>query len=236
MATALPTFPEFDVSETSTQTARWKKWLSRFRNLLVAMNVTSKARQRALLLHYAGATTNEIFDTLPDTTPGDCQVVVQALTNYFTPRRNREYEICVFRQANQENNETLSAFHTRLRQLAVTCEFDDVDHKIKTQIVQRFSSHKLRTKSLENPSYTLTQLLDAGKAMELSKTQAATIEDKQSVNKLSSLGGNRSRRNPKNKVNSNQDDGRSVHKKSHPILEEKHTAPRIKPPAKAVVG
>ena len=49
--------------------------------------------------------------------------------------------------------------------------------------------------------------------MELSKTQAATIEDKQSVNKLSSCGGNRGRRNPKNKVNSNQDGGRSVGKK-----------------------
>ena len=65
-----PQFPEFDVSETSTQAARWKKWLSRLQNLLVAMNVTDKTRQRALLLHYAGEATNEIFDTLPNTTAG----------------------------------------------------------------------------------------------------------------------------------------------------------------------
>ena len=77
------------------------------------MNVTNKARQRALLLHYAGAARNEIFDTLPDTTPGDrkdpFEIAVQALTNYFTPRRNREYEIYVFRQAKQEKNETILA-------------------------------------------------------------------------------------------------------------------------------
>ena len=58
------------------------------------------------------------FDTLPNTTQGDredpFEIAVQALTNYFTSRRNREYEIYVFRQANQENNETISAFHTRL--------------------------------------------------------------------------------------------------------------------------
>ena len=54
----------------------------------------------------------------------------------------------------------------RLKQLAVTCEFADVDREIKTQIVQSCSSHKLRTKALENPSYTLTRLLDAGIAME----------------------------------------------------------------------
>ena len=38
---------------------------------------------------------------------------VQALTN-FTPRQNRQYEIYVFRQAKQESNESISAFHTRL--------------------------------------------------------------------------------------------------------------------------
>ena len=136
--------------------------------------MTNKTRQRALLLHYAGEATNEIFDTLPDTAPGEgddpFKTAVEALTNYFTPKQNRECEIYVFRQAKQETNESLAAFHTRLGQLAVTCEFDDVDREIKTQIVQSCGSHKLRTKALENPSYTLTQLLDAGKAMELSET------------------------------------------------------------------
>lgn len=60
------------------------------------MNVTAKKRQRALLLHYAGEAVNEIFDTLPDTTAGDdddpLDKAIQALTNYFTPKQNREYE------------------------------------------------------------------------------------------------------------------------------------------------
>ena len=119
------------------------------------MNVTSKVRQRVLLLHYASAATNEMFDKLPDSTPGDCEDLfektVQALTNYFTSRRNREYEIYVFsvKLSKSENNETISAFHTWPRQLAVTCELDDVDLGIKTQIIQSCSSHKLRTKALE---------------------------------------------------------------------------------------
>jgi len=99
----------------------------------------------------------------------------------------------VFLKAKQERNESISAFHARLIQLTITCEFNDVDREIKTQIVQSCSSHKLHTEALENPSYTLTQLLDAGKAMELSKAQATNVEDKQSVHKLSSYGGNRSR-------------------------------------------
>lgn len=110
MAAGLPTFPDFYVTDTSTQAASWKKWLSRLRNLLFAMNVTDKKRKRALLLHYAGEATNEIFDTLPRTTPGEgedtFEKAIQALTNYFTLRQNREYEIYVFRQAKQESNET----------------------------------------------------------------------------------------------------------------------------------
>ena len=236
MAKALPTFPEFDVSETSTQAARWKKWLSRFRNLLVAMNVTDKNRQRALLLHYAGEATYEIFDTLPNTTAAEGEdpfdKAVQALTNYFTPKQNREYEIYVFRQAKQEHNESISVFHTRLRQLAVTCEFADVDREIKTQIVQSCSSHKLRTKALENPSYTLTQLLDAGKAMELSKTQAANIEDKQSVNKLSTSRGKQNPRNRHNNANSNQDGRRPVNKESRPWKSRNNGHENRKPSSK----
>ena len=156
------------------------------------MNVTDKKRKPALLLHYAGEATNEIFDTLPDTKPGErkdtFEKAVQTLTNYFTPRQKREYKIYVFRQAQQESNEGISVFHTRLRQLAGTCEFADIDREIKTQIVQSCSSHKLRTKALENPSYTLTQLLDAGRAMELSQKQAANIEGSQTVNRLSFTG------------------------------------------------
>ena len=45
MAAALATLPGCDVTDTSTQAARWKEWLSRFRNLLVPMNITDTLTQ-----------------------------------------------------------------------------------------------------------------------------------------------------------------------------------------------
>ena len=149
---------------------RWKKWLTQFKNLLLALDVDDTKRQRALLLHYAGESVNEIFKTLPNTEAGEDEDLFEkaatALTNYFTPKKNREYEVYVFRKAKQENGENISAFHTRLRQLAINCEFADNDREIKTQIVQNCLSHKLCMKALQNPELTLTQLLDA---MEMSK-------------------------------------------------------------------
>ena len=63
------------------------------------MNVTDKSRQQAVLLHYASEVMNEIFDTLPNTTAGErddpFEKAMQALTNYFTPKQNHEYEIYV---------------------------------------------------------------------------------------------------------------------------------------------
>lgn len=138
----------------------------------------------------------------------------EALKPSSLPSFKATYEIYVFRQAKQESNESISAFHTRLRQLAVTCEFADVDRGIKTQIVQSCSSHKLRTKALENLSYTLTQLLDAGRAMELSQKQAANADESQTVNKLSSQGGYRNQRNWNAKAGTNKDGGRATDMKS----------------------
>ena len=63
----LPYFPPFDVdTEPTSLGTRWKKWLRRFDNFLVALDV-SDTRQRAMLLHFAGERVDNIFDTLPQT-------------------------------------------------------------------------------------------------------------------------------------------------------------------------
>ncbi|EDO32488.1 predicted protein [Nematostella vectensis] len=151
------------------------------------------------------------FDTLADTEAGagddPSEKAAQALTGYFTPRQNREFQIYKFLQATQEPDESITAFHTRLRQLATSCEFNDIDREIKTQIVQSCISHKLRMKALENPSYSLTQLLDAGKAMELSRSQAASIEKQDSLPRIcrsKNKAPDRKSRRPVNKISDSE--------------------------------
>ncbi len=120
MAVQLPPFPQFDLSDPATLGPRWKKWLSRYENFTTAMNITEAARLKALLLHYAGDSVQDIFDTLTVADPTGAETVYTtakaALSKYFDPRKNREYSLYQFRQMSQENNETLDAFHTRLRQ------------------------------------------------------------------------------------------------------------------------
>ncbi|VDI13935.1 Hypothetical predicted protein [Mytilus galloprovincialis] len=176
MASALPVFPPFSVHESAAD-QRWKKWTKRLQNLLVGMNIKDKVRQRALLLHYAGEEVNDIFDTLQETGE-DYDTALTKLTEYFAPKKNVEYEIYKFRQAKQETNETMDAFHTKLRQLSVNCEFNDDNREVKSQIVQGCSSSRLRRKALRE-DMTLEQLLSSARALELSERQANEIENKE---------------------------------------------------------
>ena len=69
MAATLPPFPKFDLNEESSVLGpRWKKCVARFRNLVVALNITDKHKQRAQLLHYVGEEVNDILDILPNKT------------------------------------------------------------------------------------------------------------------------------------------------------------------------
>ena len=52
MAQTLPHFPCFDLdSDLISIGSRWKKYICRFENLLVAIDVDDDARKKALLLH-----------------------------------------------------------------------------------------------------------------------------------------------------------------------------------------
>ena len=135
------------------------------------------------LLHYLGESINDIFDTLPNTkavnTEDPFKKAIYALTAYFAPHQNREYEVYKFRQAKQEPDEDITKFYTRLRQLASTCEFQDESREIMqdpndTNVM--FSSNHLRRKTLSDATMTLNKMLEVGRAIEMSEEQAAAIE------------------------------------------------------------
>ncbi len=64
----LPPFPPFDPLSNPVNTGlRWRKWLRRFENLLISLRETDPVVKRGLLLTYVGEATNDIFDTLSNT-------------------------------------------------------------------------------------------------------------------------------------------------------------------------
>ncbi|CAB3980122.1 Hypothetical predicted protein [Paramuricea clavata] len=105
----LQPMPPFDPkTDVSAVAQRWEQWLKRFQRYLLAMNIKSKARQRAMLLYATGPKVEAIFDTLLDNGLGDdFKTTCEKLTEYFSPSKNVPFEVYKFSQAKQQEHETL---------------------------------------------------------------------------------------------------------------------------------
>ena len=139
------------------------------------MNITNDKQKRALLLYQAGEATQEIFETLPET--GEDYATAQAkLDEYFSPKKNVDYQVFQFRQAVQQPGETVDQFVTRLRELAATCEFGDVAKEIKSAVIQNCLFKRLRRYALREDALTLDNLMAKARSLEASEMEASGME------------------------------------------------------------
>ena len=139
------------------------------------MNITDDKQKRALLLYQAGPETQEIFETLTDT-GDDYKTAQEKLDAYCSPKKNVNYEIFQFRQAVQQPGETVDQFTTRLRKIAINCEFHDTSKEIKAVIIQNCQSKRLRRYALREDALTLDELLAKARSLEASEMQATGME------------------------------------------------------------
>ena len=179
MASALPVFPNFTVRDGDTSIGhKWRTYIQKLENLFVGLNIESAKRKKALLLHFAGDDVFNIHQTLDNTgEEKDYELSKAALTTYFSPKINTEFEVFEFRQMRQELNETLDSYVTRLRQKSLNCEFHNIDNEIKSQIIQGTTNNKLRRKALEE-NVNLPNLLLMGRTMEQAALQADRMQGK----------------------------------------------------------
>ena len=144
--------PKADPTNTS---ARWTQWIERFNTFLIASR------------HYQTQVMKKILIKL-----------YKALTKYFESEKNRIYQTYMFRQATQQDDETIDEYHTRLRQLSKHCEFADVEFEIKMQIVCNGTSSRLGKKALKESDYSLKDMLIDGRKFETSIAHASDMEEK----------------------------------------------------------
>ena len=182
----------FSLEPTDSASSRWERWVRRFDNFLVAKNIDDMDRAKALLLHYAGEDVFDLSEALGVVAADSFTATKKKLTDYFAPKRNTEFEVFTFRQAQQQQNETLDQFHMRLRQLAKHCAFHDDQREIKSQIIQKCLLQKVRDKGLSETGMTLENLLTYGRTLEATLAQskamgisnAGTGNDDKAVNRV----------------------------------------------------
>ena len=78
------------------------------------------------------------------------EVAKEKLCHYFEPKINRTFEIYNFRKTIQLESETIDSYHTRLKESAARCSFNDAKDELKHQIVFGCRSDRLRRKALRD--------------------------------------------------------------------------------------
>ena len=122
----LPNFPEFELHPRETAPMRFDKYIKRLNNMFEAMNITKDSQQKAMLLHYVGEETCDIFETLsvPEPNEGEdaFRACVKALAEYFEPQKCVDHHVYVFRQQTQKARENVMNFT-----LACNCLHENVN-------------------------------------------------------------------------------------------------------------
>ena len=178
MATTLhlPAIPPFSVTSDQTTLGQcWSKWVKGLEYFLVASNITDKKQRRAVLLHLAGPEVQTVFETLSGT-GDDYATALAKLTEYFEPKKNIPFERHLFRQAAQGPTENMDSYVTRLRSLAKSCEYGNVDEMIRDQVVDKCASNSLRRRLLRETDLTLDGLLQIARSIEASDQHATKME------------------------------------------------------------
>ena len=180
-------------SDPLTVGSRWKKWKRGFDYFAAARGVTDTDQKKALLLDMAGEEVQDIFDILPPATGDDnYKKTMLALDTHFATKTNQVYERSVFRRTLIAKGETVMSYVTRLRQLAVSCEFNDVDEQIRDQVEEKLEGGPLKKKLLaEGSGLTLDKVLAISQTEESTDQQnsdmgnADAVTQEASVNKVS---------------------------------------------------
>ena len=167
VAVTLPPPKPFQVCNTSSLAQKWEKWKCSFNYFIEATGMTNDSQKRATLLHLLGEETQDIFHTFLDTGNTYAEAITE-LDAHFIPKKNTPYERSIFRQAKQGSDENIDNFCTRLRKLALYCEYVNLDDELRDQIISSCSSSKLRKRLLVEETLTLTKTLSVARAMEIS--------------------------------------------------------------------
>ena len=107
--------------------------------------------------------------------PAKC---LEALQNYFEPKRNEIYERYLFYTCDQGPNEKVDTWVTRLRQLIKSCNFNlsERDSLLRDRIVLGTTDRAARLRMFREKDLSLNLAIDMLRASEVTSSQIRTID------------------------------------------------------------
>lgn len=149
--------------------SEWEKWLRAFTFYIQAEEISDAVKKKNKLLHYGGIQLQEVAYNIPGAlTSGEkddaFKMLVDKLTDYFSPERNSTFERHLFRSLKAEAGETFNKFLLRTRQQASRCVFgetktDILEISIKYKLIDSWASADLKKRLMEK-EHSLKEIIE----------------------------------------------------------------------------
>ena len=156
---------------------RWKKFLTKFENFVIAMSITKDKRKFAMLLHYV----RDFIDNAAPKVEG-YDATVEYLNEHLNPNTNDTFNIYRFQKTIQDSKQTVQQFCNRFRSIANRCNFENEDKHIKMQLILGTHSQKLCKFCFTNPTVSLEEVVNRGTLFEEVDKQRDVAEDNKNIN------------------------------------------------------
>ena len=163
--------------EFSNMKEEWQRWLNSFETFSIASKLDDEADKvrHATLLHLAGPAVQSILDNL-DGDKTTVKHVKDRLHAFFAPKDNKWAERYRFKCRIQQPQENTDKLVSELRKLGTTCSFDDIEHQIISQIIEKSHNPYIREKFLtEGDGLTLEKAMTIARTFEQTQESAAMM-------------------------------------------------------------
>lgn len=174
-----------DLKVCGNKAKNWEIFFNDFQDYLVAKNTKfNDSCKLALLRNQIGTDGKEIIRTLdiPVDDTNSYTKVIEALNEYFAPKKNILYERFVFYNRSQKQNEPIDDFVRDLKELSSSCEFTNVSEMVRDRIVLGIADSKLQEKLLKMENIEIEKIILECRIYEKQKEQVKAVqESKKSV-------------------------------------------------------
>ncbi|KAL7301787.1 hypothetical protein TKK_0005775 [Trichogramma kaykai] len=159
-----------DGVDKSLLRVEWEKWLRSLKLYLTVEEITDDLKKRNRLLHLGGVQLQDVAYSLPGAVIEKAEgtdvfnVLVDKLSEYFSPKQNSTFERHIFRNIKPETGEDFGKFLLRIRHQAGKCSFGKTEAEaketnLKDKIIDNWAPMDLKRKILEKER-TLNEIIE----------------------------------------------------------------------------
>ena len=158
------------IGEFDSSVDDWNSYTERLEQYLMANEVVSPEKKRAVLLSSVGASTYKLIRNLTSPYPPGSRTykeIIDLVRDHFNPKPSVIVQRLKFHTRTRLPGESVAAFMAQLRQLSEFCEFGDkLNEMLRDRLVCGINDSRIQRRLLSEPELTPKKGFELAQALE----------------------------------------------------------------------